>query len=117
MFEKQNSIQQLASDVKDLVDLRMDEFKLKSVKALSSSLSVLCSVLLIAGVAIIALGLLAYALLQWLNALLGEPWGTLIVFGVFAIVLAFLVASRRGLFRDSFVKLFSESFFSPDDDE
>lgn len=117
MFEKPNPIEHLASEVRDYTDLRIDELKLKSVKALSSALSSICSMLLIVGVAVIAIGLLAYALLQWLNAVLGAPWGTLIAFGVFLAILCILLLRRRMLFRDGFVKLFAESFFSPDDDE
>lgn len=103
-MEKTNS-------TKTYVNLRIDEVKLKAVKGLSTAFSRLFSYLLVLAVFIIVLGLLAIALLQWLNGVLGAPFGTLAVAGFFIIVLAVLVALREKLFRNSFVKPFIDTFF------
>ena len=117
MQESPLSLETLASDVKKYADLRIDELKLKTVRGLSQALGQVCAMLIIAGVAVIVLLLLSYALLQWLNVLLGAPWGTLIACGLFIFLLIFLIAFKGRMFRDSFVKLFASAFFDADDDE
>ena len=57
-----------------------------------------------------------FALLQWLNALVGSPWGTLIVAGVFLIGLGVLLLFRHKLFKDLFVKLFIDIFYDPEEE-
>lgn len=117
MQESPHTIETLASDVKKYVDLRLDEMRLRAVRGLSQALGQVCAMLIIAGVVVIILLLLSYALLQWLNVLLGAPWGTFIACGVFILLLVFLVAFKGKMFRDSFVKLFASAFFDADDDE
>ena len=111
-----DGFEQLARDAKRYADLRVDEFKLKAVRGLSTALGRPLSFLLIFVVLSIVLGLLAFALLQWLNALVGAPWGTLIVLAVFLVALVVLVACRKRLFRDMFVKLFIDVFYDSEDD-
>lgn len=104
-------LEELTDEAKQYADLRIDELKLRATKGLSTALSQLLSMLLIFSVLLIVLGLLAYALLQWINLLIGAPWGTFTVCGVFAIVLAVLVALRRKLFKGRFIQLFIDAFF------
>ena len=107
----------LVSESKDYIDLKVDEFKLKATKGLSIALSRTLSYLLIIAVLAITLGLVAFALLQWINSLVGAPWGTLIVGGVFLIALIALWVVRNRLFTDTFVKIFIDAFYNDDKDE
>ena len=104
-------IEELASEAKEYVDAKLDEFKLRATDGMSQALGKLLSMLLIIAVLIIVLGLLAFALLQWLNSAVGSPWGTLIVCGVFLALLAFLFFKKDKMFRDTFVKLFIGIFY------
>ena len=115
MAEK--SLEHLAKEAREYADLRIDEAKLKATRGLSTALGQTLAYLLIIVVVAIVLGLLSFALLQWLNSLVGAPWGTLIVAGVFLIVLVALWVSRGKLFRDIFVKLFIDVFYDTDSDE
>ena len=110
------SLSELAQEAREYADLRLDEAKLKATRGLSTALGQTLAYLLIIAVLAIALGLLALALLQWLNGLLGAPWGTLIVAGVFLIALAILWAARGRFFKDLFVKLFIDVFYDPEEE-
>ena len=111
------SLEHLAKEAREYADLRIDEAKLKATRGLSTALGQTLAYLLIIVVLAIVLGLLSFALLQWLNSLVGSPWGTLIVAGAFLIVLIALWVSRGKLFRDLFVKLFIDVFYDTDSDE
>lgn len=111
------NLSELAQEVREYANLRIDEAKLKATRGLSTALGQTLAYLLIFIVLSIVLGLLALALLQWINGLLGAPWGTLIVAGIFLIVLAVLWVFRGRLFRDLFVKLFIEVFYDSESEE
>jgi hypothetical protein len=115
MAEK--SLEGLAKEARQYADLRFDELKLKTTRGLSTALGQTLAYLLIFAVLAIVLGLLSLALLQWLNSLVGAPWGTLIVAGAFLIALVALWVSRGKLFRDLFVKLFIDVFYDTESDE
>ena len=112
----EKSLDALTKEARQYADLRIDETKLKLTRSLSTALGQTLAYLLIFAVLAIVLGLLSFALLQWLNSLVGSPWGTLIVTGVFLIVLVVLWMSRQKLFRDLFVKLFIDVFYDTDDE-
>lgn len=116
---KDNYIDSIVRDGRRYADLKVDQVKLKTTEGLSVALSQVCSILLIVAVLAIVLGLLAYALLQWLNVAIGAPWGTFIVCGVFAVALLVLCLLRKRLFRNAFVKLFIDVFYGgeAEDDE
>lgn len=107
----------LASEVKNYADLRVDELKLKATRGLSLALGQVLSMLLIVAVLVMVLGLIAYAVIQWINSALGAPWGTLVMCAVFIIALAVLIAFRKKMFRNMFVKLFIDVFYDPEEDE
>ncbi|NLZ19649.1 MAG: hypothetical protein GXY24_05220 [Bacteroidales bacterium] len=113
----EKSLDALAKEARQYADLRIDETKLKMTRSLSTALGQTLAYLLIFAVLAIVLGLISFALLQWLNGLVGAPWGTLIVTGVFLIVLIVLWMSRQKLFRNLFVKLFIDVFYDTDSDE
>ena len=111
------SMGELAREAREYADLRIDEAKLKATRGLSTALGQTLAYLLIFAVLALVLGLLSLALLQWLNGLLGAPWGTLIISGIFLVVLVFLWMNRQKLFRDLFVKLFIDVFYDTESDE
>ena len=113
----EKSLEGLAREAREYADLRIDELKLKATRGLSTALGQTLAYLLIFAVLAIVLGLLSLALLQWLNSLVGSPWGTLIVAGAFLTALVALWVSRGKLFRDLFVKLFIDVFYDTDSDE
>lgn len=114
-MEKDSQLGVLAQETKDFVNLAIDEAKLKVTKGLSTSLAQVLAWLFIICILAIVLGLLAFALLQWLNILVGAPWGTLIVAGVFILALVILLLCRKKLFRNMFVKLFIDVFYDKDE--
>lgn len=98
-------------DLKKYINLRIDEIKLKSTKGLTMAMSRLVSLFLIIIVLAITLGLLALALVQFLNGLVGTPWGTLIVWGAFMILLIILILNSKTLFNKTFLKIFLDVFY------
>lgn len=115
-MDKDSSLGVLGKDARDIVNLAVDEVKLKTTRGLSTALSQILAYLVIICTVFLVLGLLSLALLQWLNGLLGAPWGTLIIAGVFLMVLVFLLMNRQKMFRDLFVKLFIDVFYDTDDE-
>lgn len=100
------------SDLKDYVDLKADELKLRTTEGLSVAMGRLTAVLLLVGVLVIVLGLLAVVLIQWLGQWTGSvAVSSSIVCGAFVLVLAILFFLRKRLFRDTFVKLFIKVFY------
>ena len=114
---KDNSLGVLANETRDYIDLALDEVKLKATRGLSTALGQVLAYLLVFAVLSLVLGLLSLALLQWLNGLLGSPWGTLLIAGVFVLALFILWLNRTKLFRDMFVKLFIDVFYDTEADE
>lgn len=106
----------ISKDVQEYVQLAVDEAKLKTTRALSNALSQFLSSLVIICTASLVLGLLSIALLQWVNGLLGAPWGTLLVAAFFVLVLIVLCMCRKQLFRNMFVKLFIDAFYDDEDE-
>ena len=85
------------SDLKDYVDLKADELKLRTTKGLSLAMGRLVAMLLLANLLIVVLALLAVVLIHWI----GEWTGSLaiassIVCGIFLILLIVLVAKGCG---------------------
>jgi formate/nitrite transporter FocA (FNT family) len=117
MAKENSALGVLAGETRDYVNLAIDEVKLKTTRGLSTALGQILSWLIIIAVLSLVLGLLSLALLQWINGLVGSPWGTLIVAAVFGLALLILFLNRQKLFRDMFVKLFIDVFYDTDDDE
>ena len=113
---RDKTLSELAQEAREYADMRVDELRLKATRGLSTALGQTLAYLLIIAVLVIVLGLLSLALLQWLNALVGSPWGTLIVAGVFLIGLGVLLLFRHKLFKDLFVKLFIDIVYDPEEE-
>lgn len=107
MSEKKNFFETMASQGKSYVDGRVTEVKLKVVKALSRSMSYVAGMLIFILLAAVGFGLLALALTQWLNGLLGSPFGTLAVAGFFVALALIAFLLRKKLFRSGFVSMFA----------
>jgi len=116
-MENDSQLGRISSEVQEFVKLKVEEVRLKATRGLSTALSAVLAYLLIVCVLGLVLGLLSLALLQWLNGILGAPWGTLIVAGVALLVLLILWLARNKLFRDKFVELFINVFYENYGDE
>lgn len=90
--------------VKEYIDLRLTEFKLKGTRGASQVLSLLLSMFLVIIVIAIVLNLLAYMMVRWLDGVLGFPWGALIVLGTFLALLAVLWFCRKRIFKNVFIR-------------
>ena len=84
-------------------DLRVREARLKMSRSVSEAISRALSTFLLICILGIVLGLVAIVLLQWLNTVLGTPWGSLLVLGLFLVALVVLWLLRKRLFRGIFV--------------
>lgn len=115
-MDKDSSLGFIGKEAQDFLQLAVDEAKLKVTRGLSTALSQALAYLVIICILTLVLGLLSLALLQWINGLVGAPWGTLIIAAVFVLVLAILWLNRQKLFRDMFVKLFIEVFYDGEDE-
>ena len=115
-MNKDSSLGMIGKDTQDFLNLAVDEAKLKITRGLSTALSQFLAYLVIICILSLVLGLLSLALLQWINSLLGAPWGTLMIAAVFLLVLVILWISRKKLFRNRFVKLFIDVFYDADDE-
>lgn len=93
------------NEIKEYADIRLDEFKFKATRTLSTVLSRALSMFLVTGLLLILLGLLSVAMLQWLNGIFGAPVGTLIVSGVITILLIVIFVLRKVLFHGVFVNM------------
>ncbi len=100
------------SDVKDYVDLKVDEVKLRTTQGLSVAMGRLVSALLLVGLLVIVLALVAVVLIQWVGQWTGSlAISSSIVCGAFLLVLLVLFFLRKRIFRDTFVKLFIQVFY------
>ena len=116
-MDRDTQLGNIVQEAQDFANLAVDEVKLKVTRGLSTALAQILAYLVIICVLGLALGLLAYAMLQWLNGLIGAPWGTLSVAGVFLVAFVVLWLVRKNLFRDLFVKVFIDVFYETDKDE
>ncbi len=100
------------NDLKQYIDLKVDELKLRATKGLSVAMGRLVAMFLIIGLLLIVLSLMAVVLIQWLAELIGSMLiASAIVCGAFALVLVVLLMLRKRLFRNTFVKLFIQIFY------
>lgn len=90
--------------IKEYIDLRFSEYKLKGIKAVSRVISLLLSMFLVVVVLAIVFNLIAYLLVRWLDGIFGFPWGVLIVIGFFLAVLLILWLCRKKLFKRIFIR-------------
>jgi hypothetical protein len=112
----------VAQDVKNYVDLRVDDAKLAIIDGLSSiagsAISAVIGLLLINLAFIIFTALFIYLIDLWIHS---WAWAAMIV-GVIYLTAGIVVMLKPGGFRNMMVKVFAPMFFRPekyedDDDE
>jgi len=116
MSEMPNPLESLTSSVKDYVDLRLDDLKLRTAKGLSISLNQLLSMILV----LFALSIVMLSLAVGLILLIGKAVGSyvggaFIVGGFFLLVAGVLFLLRNKLFINTFIQLFVKVFFEEED--
>ena len=103
-----DNLKELTSDVSKFASAKGEELRLRAGVLASDALSTFLTYFLLLLILGIVLGLSAIALLQWLNSILGTPWGTLCVLGAFLLALVVLWVKRNVLFRHLFTGLLTD---------
>jgi hypothetical protein len=110
--------EQLTSEAKDYIDLRLDEVKLAAAKGLSVSVSKLVGLLLITSVATNLILVLAFGLVLILGEIIGSyAWAALIIAAILGVAVWILISKRDALFKNTFVPVFVKLFFPADNDD
>lgn len=108
----------LSRKAQEYIDLRLDEVKLSAAKGLSISVSKLVGMVLLVGMATNLILVLSFGLILLLGELVGSyAWAAIGIAVLLGITLWILIRKRNSLFKDTFVPLFVNLFFSDDDDE
>lgn len=99
-------------DLRNYLDLRMNELKLKTIDGLSIGVSRVLSMMLVIMLGAIVLAAFAFGTVLLLGDLIGSWAGAaFIIGGVFLIILALLLIFWKRLFVNIFVKLFIGIFY------
>ena len=99
-------------DVRNYLDLRLNELKLKTIDGLSIGVSRVLSMMLVIMLGAIVLAAFAFGTVLLLGDLIGSWAGAaFIIGGVFLIILALLLIFWKRLFVNIFVKLFVGIFY------
>ena len=107
--------ERMVSDIRNYLDLRLNELKLKTIDGLSIGLSRVLSMMLVVMLGAIALAAFAFGAVLLLGDLIGSWAGAaFIVGGIFLIVLSLLLIYWKRLFVNIFVKLFIGIFYEND---
>lgn len=102
----------LSSEARKYADLRMDDLKLRAVDGLSVGVSRVLTLMTLVMILAIVLAAFAFGSVLLLGEWLGS-WtiATFIIGGVFLLLLLILVAFRKRLFLNVFVRLFIGIFY------
>lgn len=99
-------------DLRNYLDLRLNELKLKTIDGLSIGVSRVLSMMLVIMLGAIVLAAFAFGTVLLLGDLIGSWAGAaFIIGGVFLIILALLLIFWKRLFVNIFVKLFIGIFY------
>ena len=103
------------SYIRNYLDLRLNELRLKAVDGLSVGVSRVLSMMLVVMLGAIALAAFAFGTILLLGNLIGSLAGAaFIIGGVFLIILALLLIFWKRMFVNIFVKLFIGIFYEND---
>lgn len=117
MGEFTRPVKDLAEDVKEYVNLRVDDVKLRAVKGLSISMSRLLSMIIV----LIAASMAMFALSAGLILIVGHAIGSVAV-GAFIVAAFFVIATlvllrlKDRLFVNAFVKTLVGVFFDKEEE-
>ena len=101
--------------IRNYLDLRMNELKLKAIDGLSIGVSRVVSMMLVIMLGAIVLAAFAFGTVLLLGELIGSWAGAaFIIGGIFLIILALLLIYWKRLFVNIFVKLFISIFYEND---
>lgn len=107
--------ERMVSDIRNYLDLRLNELKLKTIDGLSIGVSRVLSMMLVVMLGAISLAAFAFGAVLLLGDLIGSWAGAaFIVGGIFLIVLSLLLIYWKRLFVNIFVKLFIGIFYEND---
>ena len=107
--------ERMVSDIRNYLDIRLNELKLKTIDGLSIGVSRVLSMMLVVMLGAIALAAFAFGAVLLLGDLIGSWAGAaFIVGGIFLIVLSLLLIYWKRLFVNIFVKLFIGIFYEND---
>jgi hypothetical protein len=103
------------SYIRNYLDLRLNELRLKAIDGLSVGVSRVLSMMLVVMLGAIALAAFAFGITLLLGNLIGSLAGAaFIIGGIFLIILAMLLIYWTRLFVNIFVKLFIGIFYEND---
>lgn len=118
MTDFKKPIEDLAGDIREYVDLKSDDIKLKATKGLSVSIARVLSALVLLFVLGLLIITLTVAFVLGIGHLTGNyAIGALIASGLFLAAFVILFIQRKKLFTDSFVSMFIQIFFPEDEEE
>ncbi len=118
MENNSSNLGMLLTDVYHYVNLRLNEFKLRTIDGLSSFLSLLFSALVCILLLNIALLFIFGAVAVWISVWIGSlPWALLITGGFFLLLALLLFVFRRKLITDRFVSALVQLFFEEKDND
>ncbi len=118
MENNSSNLGMLLTDVYRYVNLRLNEFKLRTIDGLSSFLSLLFSALVCILLLNIALLFIFGAVAVWISVWIGSlPWALLITGGFFLLLALLLFVFRRKLITDRFVSALVQLFFEEKDND
>lgn len=100
------------SEIREYLDLRLDDLKLRTVDGLSVGVSRVLSMIVVLMLGAIVLAAFAFGTVLLLGDLIGS-WAAaaFIIGGVFLILLIVMLLVWKKLFVDIFVKLFIDIFY------
>ena len=102
-------------DIRNYLDLRLNDLRLKTIDGLSIGVSRVLSMMLVIMLGAIVLAAFAFGTVLLLGDLIGSWAGAaFIIGGLFLIVLALLLIYWKRLFVNIFVKLFISIFYGND---
>ena len=100
------------SDIRNYLDLRLNELRLKAIDGLSVGVSRVLSMMLVVMLGAIALAAFAFGIVILLGELLGSWAGAAFIIGaLFLLVLVLMRLLWKRLFVNIFVKLFISIFY------
>jgi len=107
-----NPLSDLFAELKNYLDLRIDQAKLSAAENLARILSKLMYFFAMMFMCCLALGFLSVCLSRWLNNLTDSTViGPVITFGILLLIILFLYLRRNRLMLNQNLKIFIRMFF------